>query len=103
MDASIVVDLEWVDKHLRFDEWLKTSDGYTNSIRADRSQVWVPEVEVLNRVEDLSTKDEKNRQLKIESNGRVKYSRSYRIRSQLSLSLWDYPYDVQETFVLRLR
>ena len=87
---------------------MKTVDGeahgyYTNSIRADRSQVWVPEVEVLNRVEDLSTKDEKNRQLKIESNGRVKYSRSYRIRSQLSLSLWDYPYDVQETFVLRLR
>ena len=101
------MDLEWVDKQLSW-EGMKTIDGeahgyYTNNIRADRSQVWVPEVEVLNRVEDLSTKDEKNRQLKIESNGRVKYSRSYRIRSQLSLSLWDYPYDVQETFVLRLR
>ena len=95
MDASIVVDLEWVDKHL---SWEGNNDYYTNSIRADRSQVWVPEVEVLNRVKDLSTKDEKNRQVRIESSGQVRYSRSYRIRSQLSLSLWDYPYDVQDKF-----
>ena len=67
-----------------------------NSIRADRSQVWIPEIEVINRVNDFSPVDEKQQQLKIESNGKVKYSRSYRMRSMMSSSLSYYPYDVQE-------
>ena len=67
-----------------------------DSIRADRNQVWIPEIEVINRVDDLSTNDDKNRKLEIKSNGEVRYNRSYRIKSMLILSLWDYPFDVQE-------
>jgi len=71
-----------------------------NSIRADKDQVWIPEIEILNRVNDFSPVDEKKRQLKVESNGKVRYSRSYRMRSMMSSSLGHYPYDVQEKFLL---
>ena len=67
-----------------------------NSIRADKDQVWIPEIEILNRVNDFSPVDEKKRQLKVESNGKIRYSRSYRMRSMMSSSLGHYPYDVQE-------
>ena len=70
-----------------------------NSIRADKDQVWIPEIEILNRVNDFSPVDEKKRQLKVESNGKVRYSRSYRMRSMMSSSLGHYPYDVQETLL----
>ena len=55
-------------------------------------------MEVINRVDDLSTLEDKNRKVLIESEGWVTYIRSYRIKSMLTLSLWDYPYDVQEVF-----
>ena len=71
-----------------------------NSIRADKDQVWIPEIEILNRVNDFSPVDEKKRQLKVESNGKVRYSRSYRMRSMMSSSLGYYPYDVQEMLLL---
>ena len=66
-----------------------------NSIRADKSQVWIPEIEILNRVNDFSPIDEKQRQLKILSSGKVKYTRAYRMRAMLTSSLSLYPYDVQ--------
>ena len=69
-----------------------------NSIRADKKQVWIPEIEIINRVNDFSPVDEKQRQLKINSNGEVRYTRAYRIRSMLSSSLGNYPYDVQESY-----
>ena len=72
-----------------------------NSIRADKSQVWIPEIEILNRVNDFSPIDEKQRQLKVESNGQVKYTRAFRIRSMLSSSLDNYPYDVQERLLCK--
>ena len=71
-----------------------------NSIRADKDQVWIPEIEILNRVNDFSPVDEKKRQLKVESNGKVRYSRSYRMRSMMSSSFGYYPYDVQEMLLL---
>ena len=66
-----------------------------NSIRADKSQVWIPEIEILNRVNDFSPIDEKQRQLKVVSSGKVRYTRAYRMRAMLSSSLSFYPYDVQ--------
>ena len=66
-----------------------------NSIRADKNQVWVPEIEILNRVNDFSPIDEKQRQLKILSSGKVKYTRAFRMRAMLTSSLSLYPYDVQ--------
>ena len=70
-----------------------------NSIRADKSQVWIPEIEILNRVNDFSPIDEKQRQLKILSSGKVKYTRAYRMRAMLTSSLSLYPYDVQVRYI----
>ena len=102
MDASIIITMEWYDPQLSWKTGKSsTSSGdgmnYTtiSSIRADKNQVWVPEIEVLNRVNDFSPTDEKQRQLKIESSGKVVYSRAYRMRSMLSSSLNSYPYDTQ--------
>ena len=78
------------------DESINEESININSIRADKDQVWIPEIEILNRVNDFSPVDEKKRQLKVESNGKVRYSRSYRMRSMMSSSLGHYPYDVQE-------
>ena len=66
-----------------------------NSIRADQGKVWIPAVEVLNRIRDCSPGDEKKRQLKIDSSGNVRYVRSFRMRSSMSPSIENYPYDVQ--------
>ena len=124
MDASIVISQVWMDRALSWrtgqvsttsgqpdetdesdttqndDQDSKettTQEGINiNSIRADKSQVWIPEIEILNRVNDFSHADEKDRQLKIETNGKIIYSRSYRMRSMLTSSLSNYPYDVQE-------
>ena len=74
---------------------ITTSQVNINSIRADKSQVWIPEIEILNRVNDFSPIDEKQRQLKIVSSGKVRYTRAYRMRAMLSSSLAFYPYDVQ--------
>ena len=66
-----------------------------NSIRADKDQVWVPEIEILNRVHDFSPIDEKQRKLKIDKSGRVFYTRAYRMRSMIESSLNNYPFDLQ--------
>ena len=78
------------------DESINKESININSIRADKDQVWTPEIEILNRANDFSPVDEKKRQLEVESNGKVRYSRSYRMRSIMSSSLGHYPYDVQE-------
>ena len=105
MDVSVVITMEWTDKNLKWETGkVSTEKKYTptqytptqytygskqlhkkngddfkviniNSIRADKSQVWVPEIEILNRVNDFSSKDEKKRQLKINSDGKVRYTR----------------------------
>ena len=123
MDASIVITMEWFDRQLSWEtgaarpttpptstnnstntnstiesnskDESQTANFNINSIRADESQVWIPEIEILNRANDFSPIDEKKRQLKIESSGKVIYSRAYRMRSMMSSSLNTYPYDVQ--------
>ena len=84
------------------DEAKRTSTQVNiNSIRAEKSQVWIPEIEILNRVNDFSPIDEKQRQLKIVSSGKVRYTRAYRMRAMLSSSLSFYPYDVQVKLTLK--
>ena len=123
MDASIVITMEWFDRQLSWEtgaarpttpptstnnstntnstiesnskDESQTANFNINSIRADESQVWIPEIEILNRANDFSPIDEKKRQLKIESTGKVIYSRAYRMRSMMSSSLNTYPYDKQ--------
>ena len=104
MDAALVITTEWLDRNLAWktgktetvnEGKVRTNNVKINSIRADKSQVWVPEIEVLNRVNDFSHRDEKQRQVEIKSNGRVRHTRSYRMRSMLSSSLAYYPYDLQ--------
>ena len=92
MDASIVITMNWNDNRL---QWTTNSVVNVNSIRADQNQVWIPAVEVLNRIRDFSPGDEKKRQLKIDSSGNVRYVRSFRMRSSMSPSIGNYPYDVQ--------
>ena len=74
---------------------VETNQVNINSIRAEKNQVWIPEIEILNRVNDFSHIDEKNRPVKITSNGKVRYTRAYRMRAMLSSSISFYPYDVQ--------
>ena len=89
------------DKKDETDE-IRTSQVNINSIRAEKSQVWIPEIEILNRVNDFSPIDEKQRQLKIVSSGKVRYTRAYRMRAMLSSSLSFYPYDVQVSSLLQI-
>ena len=92
MDASIVITMIWNDNNL---QWTTNSVVNVNSIRADQNQVWIPAVEVLNRIRDFSPGDEKKRQLKIDSSGNVRYVRSFRMRSSMSPSIENYLFDVQ--------
>ena len=92
MDASIVITMNWNDNNLK---WEIGSKFNVNSVRADRHQVWVPDIEILNRIRDFAPGDEKERQLKIDSSGNVRFVRSFRIRSSMSPSIGSYPYDVQ--------
>ena len=73
----------------------QTNSVNINSIRADPSQIWIPALEIINRANDFSPIDEKQRQLKIQSSGKVTYNRAYRMRSMMSSSLTTYPYDIQ--------
>ena len=73
----------------------QTNQVNINSIRAEKSQVWIPEIEILNRADDFPHGDEKERPVKITSNGNVRYTRGYRMRAMLSSSISFYPYDVQ--------
>ena len=106
MDASIIITMEWMDRGLSWEteQVSKAKEAVNiNSIRADKSQVWIPEIDILNRVNDFPHGDEKLNQLKIESNGKVIYSRSFRMRSMMSSSLSNYPYDVQEMFLNKVK
>ena len=65
------------------------------SIRVDREKVWVPEIEVINRVYDFSPVDEIKRKLRIESEGKITFNRMYRLRTMMSSQIQRYPYDIQ--------
>ena len=49
----------------------------------------------MNRANDFSTKDEKKTRLKVESDGRVFFTRVIRMRSMIGTSIENYPFDVQ--------
>ena len=94
MDTSIVMKLEWNDINLKWDR-----DKYpVNTIRTGKKNVWVPNVEVLNRVSDFSQRDEVERLVSIEHTGQVQYTRAFRMRSMLDTFLTQYPFDVQELY-----
>lgn len=49
----------------------------------------------MNRIRDFAPGDEKEKQLKITSDGSVRYVRAFRMRSSLSPKINAYPYDIQ--------
>ena len=55
-DASIYLDMIWKDRRLKWDR-----DKYNgiHSIRVSTAEVWVPDLEVMNRVHDFPLVDEK--------------------------------------------
>ena len=65
------------------------------SIRVDRDKIWVPEIEVINRVYDFSPVDEIKRKLKIDNGGKVTFNRMYRLRTMMSSKIERYPFDLQ--------
>ena len=92
IDANIVVVMSWTDKRLR---WRPRDHGYIRKIRADRNQVWIPDVEVVNRLHDFSPLDEKISRVHIHYDGRVVNTRMFRLRANFSPSIYTYPYDLQ--------
>ena len=69
------------------------------SIRVDREKIWVPEIEIINRVYDFSPVDEIKRKLRIDSEGKVTFNRMYRLRTMMSSQIQRYPYDLQVIFL----
>ena len=64
--------MKWTDKRLR---WRPDEHGEIRKIRAEKKQMWIPDVEVVNRIHDFAPGDEKPSKLQVESDGRVTYSR----------------------------
>ena len=63
-----MVMMSWTDKRLR---WKLRDYGYIRKIRAEKSQVWIPDVEVVNRLHDFSPFDEKASRVQVYYDGRV--------------------------------
>ena len=56
IDTNIAVIMQWSDRRLR---WLPDNHGEIRIIRATTRQVWIPDVDVVNRIHDFSPVDEK--------------------------------------------
>ena len=105
-----MVVMSWTDKRLR---WKLADNGYIRKIRAEKSQVWIPDVEVVNRLHDFSPFDEKASRVHVYYDGRVVNTRlvlstavsimnqqqnlfrMFRLRANFSPSIYTYPYDLQ--------
>ena len=72
LDATVAVVMQWTDKRLR---WRPDEHGEIRKIRAEKKQMWIPDVEVVNRIHDFAPGDEKPSKLQVEADGRVTYSR----------------------------
>ena len=49
----------------------------------------------MNRADDFSPENEVERKLKVTSNGRVRFTRMFRMRSLMGTHIRSYPYDIQ--------
>ena len=49
----------------------------------------------MNRANDFSPEDEVERKLKVSSNGRVRYTRMFRMRTMMGTYIQNYPFDIQ--------
>ena len=105
-----MLTMSWTDKRLR---WKPHDYGYIRKIRAEKSQVWIPDVKVVNRLHDFSPFDEKASRVHVYYDGRVvntrygtrlpaqpgcksiKPFRMFRLRANFSPSIYTYPYDLQ--------
>ena len=65
------------------------------TIRLDKDKIWIPEIEIVNRVYDFSPRDELKRKLRVDFTGEVTYDRMYRVRTMMSSKVQRYPYDIQ--------
>ena len=68
------------------------------SIRVDGQKIWIPEIEIINRVFDFSPRDEIKRKLRVDFRGKVTYNRMYRLRTMMTSKIQRYPYDIQVSF-----
>lgn len=56
MDATIALSMKWNDARL---QWDPNNYGNVNKIRVPKSDVWIPDLNVINRIHDFSSVDEK--------------------------------------------
>ena len=58
-------------------------------------QVWIPDLEVMNRIHDFPLTDEKLPKLSVNHHGRVWLKRYFRMRVRFKPEIENYPYDKQ--------
>ena len=94
--AEINLQVSWRDSRLAFDPIVEAREQkeFLNEVaRAEVSQIWQPQIAVLNQVEPpriLSTT------LVIRADGSVRLSERMQIKTRISIDLHDYPFDRQE-------
>ena len=93
IDASISIRLEWEDDDLKWSE--KLIDSRITSILVEKQQIWIPDIGIVNRVNDFSPNDEKKQRLTVTAAGVVDFRRNFRMRTMISSKLIFYPFDVQ--------
>ena len=55
MDATVAMSMKWSDPRLR---WDPVDFGETRQIRVDPGLIWIPDLEIVNRIHDFSPEDE---------------------------------------------
>ena len=108
MDATIALSMRWTDARL---SWNSDDFGGYKKIRARKEQVWIPDLNIVNRIHDFSPEDEKIPKRKIliistatslhefsvqiQNGGNVTFTRLYRMRAAFDPKIDQYPYDTQ--------
>ena len=108
MDATIALSMRWTDARL---SWNSDDFGGYKKIRARKEQVWIPDLNIVNRIHDFSPEDEKTPKRKIliistatslhefsvqiQNGGNVTFTRLYRMRAAFDPKIDQYPYDTQ--------
>ena len=92
LDATIYLDMIWKDRRL---EWNREEFGGIHRIRVAHEQVWIPDLEVMNRIHDFALTEEKLPRVSINNHGRVWLKRYFRMRVRFHPEIENYPYDQQ--------
>ena len=65
------------------------------SITVKNEEIWIPQIEIMNRLNEFSPIDEVKRSVKVDFRGKVFFDRMYRFRTMMNTHIQRYPYDIQ--------